>query len=82
MSTTKEIEDKEAKDRRASRKAAAACLARQRHKTFVSGLNDNSSQLRHRVEVLRARKGHAVRALAAERPLPAPRPPRSSARRG
>ena len=56
-----ETAEKEAKDRRASRKAAAACLARQRHKTFVSGLNDNSSQLRHRVEILRARKGHAVR---------------------
>ena len=51
----------EARDRRATRKAAAACLARQRHKHFVNGLHDAGSTLRQRVHILRARKGHAVR---------------------
>ena len=51
----------EARDRRATRKAHAACLARQRHKSFVNGLHDTGSSLRQRVHVLRARKGHTVR---------------------
>lgn len=62
----------EARDRRATRKAAAACLARQRHKHFVNGLHDAGSALRQRVAVLRARKGHAVRQSSptASQPLP------------
>merc|ERR1711920_697386 len=41
---------------RAARKAAAACLARQRHKTFVNGLHDQSEALKSRVNVLKQRK--------------------------
>ena len=50
------------KSRRATRKAAAACLARQRHKSFVNGLQDQGSVLRGRIESLRRRRGHAVSA--------------------
>ena len=49
-----------AKDRRATRKAAAACLARQRHKSFVNSLQESGSGMQHRVECLKARRGHAV----------------------
>lgn len=38
---------------RAARKAAAACLARQRHKSFVSSLQDQVSARQSRVNVLR-----------------------------
>jgi len=41
---------------RAARKAAAACLARQRHKTFVNGLHDQSEALKTRVNLLNQRK--------------------------
>ena len=47
-----------AKERRATRKAAAACLARQRHKSFVNSLQDNGSELSMRVDALRARRGN------------------------
>jgi len=53
------------KSRRATRKAAAACLARQRHKSFVNGLQDQGSVLRGRIESLRRRRGHAESAAAA-----------------
>lgn len=46
-----------AKERRASRKAAAACLARQRHKSFVNNLQDTGGDLRMRISSLRARRG-------------------------
>ena len=46
-----------AKERRASRKAAAACLARQRHKHFVNSLQDQGGGLRERVVQMRARRG-------------------------
>eukprot|EP00966_Prymnesium_polylepis_P037830 877880-Prymnesium_polylepis.1 len=45
-----------AKERRASRKAAAACLARQRHKQFVNSLQDAGGGLRERVVQMRARR--------------------------
>ena len=38
---------------RAARKAAAACLARQRHKSFVTSLQDQVSARQDRVNVLR-----------------------------
>lgn len=41
---------------RAARKAAAACLARQRHKTFVNGLHDQSESLKARVTLMKQRK--------------------------
>ena len=59
MSAPAQNEEQVAKDRRASRKAAAACLARQRHKAFVSNLQDSTHHVRYRVEALRARRGHA-----------------------
>lgn len=46
-----------AKERRASRKAAAACLARQRHKHFVNALQNQGGGLRERVVQMRARRG-------------------------
>ena len=61
-----------AKERRATRKAAAACLARQRHKSFVSNLQDQGALLRGRIEGLKRRRGHAVR--PARRPLTPPPP--------
>jgi len=54
-----------AKERRATRKAAAACLARQRHKTFVNSLQEQGNTLRSRIEFLKRRRGHAAAAAAA-----------------
>ena len=49
-----------AKERRATRKAAAACLARQRHKTFVNSLQDQGNAMRGRIAQLKRRKGFSV----------------------
>ena len=57
MSSVKD-EEQLARDRRASRKAAAACLARQRHKSFVNNLSGSAEFVRYRCDVYRARKGH------------------------
>ena len=59
-------EEQAAKDRRASRKAAAACLARQRHKSFVHNLQDSVHGLRYRVDVYKARRGHLNAVCASE----------------
>ncbi|KAL1499362.1 hypothetical protein AB1Y20_011569 [Prymnesium parvum] len=55
--STTTVQSAIAKERRASRKAAAACLARQRHKHFVSSLQDQGGGLRERVVQMRARRG-------------------------
>ena len=53
-------EEQLAKDRRASRKAAAACLARQRHKSFVNSLQDSAQFVRYRIDLYKSRKGQLV----------------------
>lgn len=50
-------DEQAAKDRRASRKAAAACLARQRHKSFVNNLQGNVSDMQWRIEMMKQRRG-------------------------
>ena len=59
-------EEQEARDRRASRKAAAACLARQRHKSFVHNLQDSVHAMRYRVEVHKSRRGQLGAVASAE----------------
>jgi len=50
---------------RAARKAAAACLARQRHKSFVNSLQDQAAALQARVSVLKQRRHDMFGACAA-----------------
>ena len=92
MSAAAKEEEQLAKDRRASRKAAAACLARQRHKSFVNGLQDSAQFVRYRIDLYKSRKGQLVRDADRERtrgrkgyttprattPPPSPAPPLSS----
>jgi hypothetical protein len=50
---------------RAARKAAAACLARQRHKSFVNSLQDTIEARKTRVGVLKRRKDDYFACIAA-----------------
>eukprot|EP00962_Isochrysis_galbana_P015712 scaffold4500_cov113-Isochrysis_galbana.AAC.3 len=50
---------------RAARKAAAACLARQRHKSFVNSLQDTIEARKTRVGVLKRRKNDYFACVAA-----------------
>lgn len=50
---------------RAARKAAAACLARQRHKSFVNQLQDTIEARKARVGVLKRRKEDYFASIAA-----------------
>ena len=91
MSAAAKEEEQLAKDRRASRKAAAACLARQRHKSFVNGLQDSAQFVRYRIDLYKSRKGQLVSDADRERtrgrkgyttprattPPPSPAPPLS-----
>ena len=60
------------REKRASRKAAAACLARQRHKSFVHSLQEQGVECRARISLLKRRRGHTVRS---RRPPHAPPTP-------